>query len=105
MGVEAAPPAKELDVRLLNLNTYFTYSLYENICRSLFEKHKLTFSFLLTQQILKGDNAINLEEWRYLLSGPTGDIKIPKCPVNWISDTSWPDIYRNLYGASETLKP
>jgi dynein heavy chain len=103
MGVEAAPTSKELEERLQHLNNYFTYSLYENICRSLFERHKLLFSFLLTQRILQGNKDINMDEWRYLLAGPAGEIEVPKTPVEWISETAWPDIYRNIYGAATTL--
>ncbi len=34
------------------------------------------------------------EEWRYILTGPTGDITIEQNPTNWIADNSWPEMYR-----------
>ncbi|KAL4464296.1 hypothetical protein ABPG72_011341 [Tetrahymena utriculariae] len=98
MGIENAPASKEHEVRLENLNKYFTYSLYENICRSLFEKHKLIFSLMLTVQIIQGDNKMNMEEWRYFLSGPSGDIKIQNNPTSWVDENSWIDMYRQIYG-------
>ena len=57
------------------MNNYFTYSLYENVCRSLFEKHKLLFSFVLTIKIMQGDNKVDINEWRYLLSGPQAKLR------------------------------
>ena len=46
------------------------------------------------------------KEWRFLLAGPTGEIKTMPNPTVWISENSWPDIYRQLYAMSnlEALK-
>lgn len=40
-----------LPKRIENINNYFTFSLYSNVCRSLFEKDKLMFAFLLCTRI------------------------------------------------------
>ena len=50
----------DLDERIRNINDSFTFSLYSNVCRSLFEKHKLLFSFLLCVRILMNDNKIDM---------------------------------------------
>jgi len=67
-----------------------TYSLYKNICRSLFEEHKLLFSFLLTIKLLQGAKLIDSLEWRFLISGSTpskADMKNPE--PSWIEDRAW----------------
>lgn len=40
-------------------------------------------------------------EWRYLLTGPTGDITVCTNPTNWITDNTWPDIYKQFYKMEE----
>jgi len=47
--------------RIKQLNDYFSLYVYRNVCRSLFERHKLLFSFLLCTKILFGDNEIDMQ--------------------------------------------
>lgn len=76
-----------------NLNEYFTYSLYVNICRSLFEAHKLMFSLLLTIKILQNRNMIDGREWRFLLAGPTtSELSQPNPAPDWLTDKAWNEL-------------
>jgi dynein heavy chain len=76
------------------------------VCRSLFEKDKLLFSFLLAAKVEFGktageDKQLQETYWRYFLAGPTGEIKVMHNPTLFISESSWPDIYRQFYGMKE----
>ena len=66
-AIEQADKSKILEERLRNLNECFTYLLYKNVCRSLFEKDKLLFSFLLTTKIMSGNRTLDPAELRFFL--------------------------------------
>lgn len=51
--------AESVEERSKALNEAFTYALFINVCRSLFEAHKLMFSFLLAVKILQNRKEID----------------------------------------------
>lgn len=87
-----APRDEDKEQRIENLNTEFTDSLYRNICRSLFEKDKLIFSFLLCARLL---TEMDQKEFKFLLTGgvalgePSEDP-----PATWINPKMWGEINR-----------
>jgi len=82
--------ADDIPTRLTNLADFFTYSLYENICRSLFEAHKLLFSFTVCIKIMQGQGKIDPDEWRFFLSGSSGTTESTENPApNWLTSQVW----------------
>ena len=80
---------EDLNVRIESLNEFNTYLLYVNICRSIFETHKLMFSFLLAIKIQMGYGKIDLAEWRFLLSGGKLNDLSKKPDVDWMTPGVW----------------
>ncbi|KAJ3333612.1 Dynein heavy chain 7, axonemal [Blyttiomyces sp. JEL0837] len=111
-GIAMSNKSSVLKRRLKNLESYFTYSLYCNVCRSLFEKDKLLFSFLLCFAILKSKNEINMAEFQFLNTGGVG-LGAPSHPnpdPSWLSDKAWAEICRlsdlaGFNGLKEDFKP
>lgn len=44
---------------------------------------------------------MNNYEWRYLLTGPTGDIQVETNPTNWIAENTWADVYKQFFKMEE----
>ena len=72
--LEAAPACTELQDRLNVLIRDVTENFYINICRGLFEKDKLLFSFLIATKIQLAAQLINAKEWNFFLRGGIGDV-------------------------------
>jgi len=74
-AIDRADKKGDLSSVTENIMATFTAVLYENVCRSLFEKDKLLFSFLLCMKILTGRDggrpagAVNQTDLRFFLQG------------------------------------
>ncbi|MGH0118801.1 UNVERIFIED_CONTAM: hypothetical protein FKN15_062263 [Acipenser sinensis] len=96
--------------RINNIIAHFTNSIYNNVCRSLFEKDKLLFSLLLTIGIMTGKGNVNDQLWRFLLTGGIAlENPHPNPAPDWLSDKSWSEIVRassmeSLHGLMEHVR-
>ncbi|KAL0984291.1 hypothetical protein UPYG_G00139540 [Umbra pygmaea] len=99
-----------LATRIENIVENFTISIYNNVCRSLFEKDKLLFSLLLTVGIMQGKGQVDDTIWRFLLTGGIAlENPYPNPAPEWLSDKSWSEIVRasklpNLDGLFEHVR-
>ena len=92
-SVEKAEPDSDLDKRLHNLLEYLMYAFYTNVCRSLFEEHKLMFSFCLTVTIIRPEDLVDEFQYRFFLTGPTGSGGDAENPApDWLTDVVWGDV-------------
>lgn len=84
-----------LEQRIKYLNDHFTNSIYRNVCRSLFEKDKLIFSFVLTIGILRSRNEIDDDALNFLLTGGVAlDNPYENPASEWLSEKCWSEIVR-----------
>ena len=79
-AMEIAEANKDQTKRLEILKNSITKVIYSNICRGLFEAHKLIFSFLISINIEKDAKRISDNEWNALIRG-AGVIDSEKLPA------------------------
>ncbi|KAJ8667915.1 hypothetical protein QAD02_009578 [Eretmocerus hayati] len=82
----------DVSVRVKTVNDFFTFALYTNVCRSLFEKNKLHFAFLLCIRIQMKDDLIDADEWRFLLAGAIPPKEESNPAPEWLSQRCWSEI-------------
>jgi dynein heavy chain len=67
--MRASTVSKVLNDRLRNLIDMITRVIYTNVCRGLFEEHKLIFSFLMSVQINRKAGIVSDGMWSVFLRG------------------------------------
>ena len=89
--VSDSTPSEDLQVRLQTLLDETLKSIFVNICRALFEKHKTLFAFLIAIGILRQRGDILAEEWAYFLKAGIGVDGLPDAGAaqQWIEPRVW----------------
>uniref|UniRef100_A0A0R3TBZ9 Dynein_heavy domain-containing protein n=1 Tax=Rodentolepis nana TaxID=102285 RepID=A0A0R3TBZ9_RODNA len=84
-----------LERRLRYLRDYLDYKLYVDVCRGLFDRHRIVFSLLLCARILIARNEIRLSEFIFFLTGGVSlENHVPNPAPEWLSVPSWDELCR-----------
>jgi dynein heavy chain len=80
--IEESEKNESQSVRIATLLSEITRTVYNNICRGLFNRHKLIFAFMIVTRIFLQAGHITVPEWDIFLKGVImdGDIKSTKNP-------------------------
>jgi len=92
LRLEKSQKSENLDERIEILIKDLTWSFYSNICRGLFEKDKLLYSFLNATAIMRraeGKGKIIPDEWNCFLRGSNTDYSAEKFDADWLDNAIW----------------
>lgn len=98
LRLEKSEASDELEKRLQILIDDITRAFYLSICRGLFERDKLLYSFLNTAMILRRAEKISIEEWNCFLRGSPSDFRDKENQASdLVNDKQW----QGLWGLEE----
>jgi dynein heavy chain len=90
----SSPDDMPVEERVQLLIGAVTTTTYNVICRGLFERHKLLFSFLLNAAFLRHAGSIPDDEWTFFLRGSAGQAPPADFPPRpeWLAQKQWNEI-------------
>ncbi|KAF8279355.1 putative dynein heavy chain [Trypanosoma cruzi] len=91
-ALQQSEKSEDVDTRIENIRTTFQKSLYRRICRSLFARDQLLFSFTMCLKIYDADTA----QLRWLLMGgfEADDELTPNPFASWLPEQNWKLLWR-----------
>lgn len=105
--IEASERSRDVPARLAALKKHFTHFLYTNVCRSLFEAHKLLFAFNLAVKIAAAHGEVEAAHLSFLLTGGIAMATPHANPAEGeLTAKAWGELCRltDLGGAFEGLR-
>lgn len=95
-SIETSSRSVVLEKRLQFLKSSFTRNLHSSVCRSLFERHKLLYSFLLCVRILVDTRETTPEEIKHFVSPDAEDpvAEVLESAPEWLPAVKWREICR-----------
>jgi len=91
LRIEKAAKADTLEARIAVLLDDITRSFYANVCRGLFEVHKLLYALIMASDMLRVTGDITPDEWAYFLLAPAAGAGARALPdaCTWLSSRQW----------------
>ncbi|XP_042213444.1 dynein axonemal heavy chain 3-like [Homarus americanus] len=90
-SIRSSDTSDDVNSRILLLNFYLTRAIFLSVTRSLFERDKILFSFMLYVRLQQAQGRVKEDVWRFLLTGGKGvlDNLHGAPPAPWLSEKAW----------------
>ncbi|XP_074081622.1 dynein axonemal heavy chain 2 isoform X3 [Macrotis lagotis] len=95
LSIDKSHRSNKLEDRIDYLNEYHTYAVYRYTSRTLFERHKLLFSFQMCAKILETSGKLNMDEYNFFLRGGVvldREDQMDNPCTSWLADANWDNI-------------
>ena len=99
-SIDLAEKSEEIEERLSHINDHVTWTLYQTVCRGLFEEDRFLFSLLLCVYIMKYKSKLTQDEVLAFVSLPEDNMEVPANGLKSFDDDAW----RKLVHLSNTFE-